>query len=73
MQALENEHKTKLKDDFVSSYRAIVGELFKSDLKPCDGVHEMLTKLTIPKCVASSGPMKKNNYSPFHNRFINAF
>ncbi|WP_413701579.1 HAD-IA family hydrolase [Psychromonas sp. KJ10-10] len=59
MASFESEFGIKLKEDFVSSYRAIVAELFKERLTACDGVHEMLSSINLPKCVASNGPLEK--------------
>lgn len=59
MASFESEFDITLKEDFVSSYRAIVAELFKDRLAPCEGVHEMLSGINLPKCVASNGPLEK--------------
>ena len=61
LEAIESEHQIKLKEDFVSSYRSLVDELFEKDLKPCEGVNTALTEIGLPKCVASSGPLEKIN------------
>ncbi|MBJ2172998.1 HAD family hydrolase [Aureibaculum sp. A20] len=49
----------KLPKDFEETYRALSFEAFQRDLKPIKGVHTLLDKLTIPFCVASSGPINK--------------
>ncbi|WP_157972921.1 HAD family hydrolase [Aureibaculum luteum] len=49
----------KLPEDFEETYRALSFEAFQRDLKPIKGVHTLLDKLTIPYCVASSGPINK--------------
>jgi HAD superfamily hydrolase (TIGR01509 family) len=61
MQSFEAEFDIELKADFVKSYRDLVAELFKKSLAPCDGVLEMLDEITLPKCVASNGPVEKMN------------
>jgi len=61
MQALESEHRIELREDFVTSYRSLVDELFEKSLRPCEGVLEMLAEIDLPKCVASSGPIEKIN------------
>ncbi len=61
LQTIESEHKVNLKEDFVLSYRSLVDKLFEKELRPCEGVNEALANLTLPKCVASSGPMEKIN------------
>ena len=50
---------TALPDNFEKLYRQRVAELFVSDLKPVDGVLDMLGALEHPFCIASSGPPEK--------------
>ncbi len=59
IQNLEETHNQKFAEDFVHSYRAVVSTLFKSELRPIAEVKQTLTNITLPKCVASSGPMNK--------------
>jgi len=61
IESLEKKHSIALGKDFESSYREIVEKLFQKELKPVTGVTEVLEKLRIPCCVASSGPIKKIN------------
>ncbi|GAB1266539.1 HAD-IA family hydrolase [Aurantivibrio infirmus] len=61
LESLEDRHQIKLADDFVSSYRALVDALFEEQLQPCEGVSKMLAEISLPKCVASSGPLNKIN------------
>lgn len=61
LQTIESDYNVKLKENFVSSYRSLVDKLFEKELRPCEGVNETLANLTLPKCVASSGPMEKIN------------
>ena len=49
----------KLPDNFVEQYRKITYETFKKELQPINGVKEFLENITIPICVASSGPYEK--------------
>ena len=49
----------KLPDSFETEFRKQTFEAFKTDLKPVQGVQEFIEKLTIPYCVASSGPTEK--------------
>lgn len=44
---------------FTVRYRARVAELFESKLRPMPGAHELLGQLTLPMCIASSGPPEK--------------
>lgn len=48
-----------LPDSFEQQYRKRTFEAFKKDLKPIDGIHELIEKITVPFCVASSGPVEK--------------
>ncbi len=49
----------KLPDDFITHYRAKSYQVFKTHLKPVAGVHNLLPRLAVPYCVASSGPLEK--------------
>ena len=49
----------KLPDSFETDFRKQTFEAFKTDLKPVKGVKEFIEKLTVPYCVASSGPVEK--------------
>ncbi|MEQ9581638.1 MAG: HAD family hydrolase [Arenibacter sp.] len=44
---------------FEKEYRQRSYELFSTHLKPVEGVEQVLNKLTVPFCVASSGPQEK--------------
>lgn len=56
---LEEQTRKELPEGFMEDYRKRTFELFKTNLKPINGVEDVLKKLKIPICVASSGPMKK--------------
>ena len=49
----------KIPEDFESIYRNETFLRFQSDLQPILGVKEIIEDLSIPFCVASSGPLKK--------------
>ena len=49
----------RLGDDFVPRLRLRVAELFRTELRPIEGISELLGALHIPYCVASSGPTEK--------------
>jgi HAD superfamily hydrolase (TIGR01509 family) len=49
----------ELPANFESEYRKRSYEAFKTDLKPINGIHELLKKIKIPIAVASSGPVEK--------------
>lgn len=56
---IERKISSSLPGDFEQSYRQRVAELFATELKPIDGVPEMLKTLELPFCIASSGPPEK--------------
>jgi len=45
--------------DFEREYRHRSYQIFSTHLKPVDGIQAVLEKLTVPFCVASSGPQEK--------------
>ena len=59
MSDLEKRTGEKLPRTFEAVYRKRVSALFSTHLRPIDGVIEMLESLTLPKCIASSGPRPK--------------
>ena len=48
-----------LPSDFEADYRIRVTELFESELRPMPNADEVLTRLDVPYCIASSGPPSK--------------
>ena len=48
-----------LPDNFIPEYRAALDVMFENELKPMPGVKEVLKKIQLPVCVASSGPIPK--------------
>ncbi|SFD76123.1 haloacid dehalogenase superfamily, subfamily IA, variant 3 with third motif having DD or ED [Chitinophaga sp. CF118] len=46
-------------DNFEQTFRARTYEIFKKEMKAVEGVKTLLDSLTIPFCVASSGPVEK--------------
>lgn len=48
-----------LPEDFEKEFRLRTYKVFQTDLKAIDGVHQLIEKLQVPFCVASSGPMEK--------------
>ncbi|WP_066224368.1 HAD-IA family hydrolase [Formosa haliotis] len=46
-------------DDFEATYRKLSVEAFKKQIKPIEGIAEVLDELELPFCVASSGPEDK--------------
>lgn len=56
---IEDNVEGDLPAGFEKEFRKRTYEAFKTDLKPIPGVHELLSKVEVPFCVASSGPIKK--------------
>ncbi|MEM9679405.1 MAG: HAD family hydrolase [Bacteroidota bacterium] len=48
-----------LPDNFETEYRRRSFEAFKTQIRPIDGVKDVIEQLEIPFCVASSGPVNK--------------
>lgn len=48
-----------LPDDFLERYYERVDEAFRTELRPVPGVIEALKAISVPVCVASSGPLAK--------------
>lgn len=49
----------ELPADFENEFRKRSFKAFKTDLRPVNGIHELLSKIKIPIAVASSGPVEK--------------
>jgi HAD superfamily hydrolase (TIGR01509 family) len=49
----------KLPDTFIPEVRRRTAEAYRMHLKPVEGALDVLQKLQLPFCVASSGPMEK--------------
>ena len=56
---LSAEFNLNLDDEFIASYRQLVGDLFDSQLKSIPNVAIALSKISQPKCVASNAPLDK--------------
>nr|WP_321462834.1 HAD-IA family hydrolase [uncultured Cohaesibacter sp.] len=61
--AMEGRVGHKLADDYEITYRAHVAELFEAELKAFPDVVEVVSALSLPKCIASAGPPKKMQHS----------
>lgn len=48
-----------LPENFEQLFRKKTFAAFKSDLQPIQGIHNVLNELSVPFCVASSGPREK--------------
>jgi len=56
---IERKASSPLPEGFEQIYRQRVADLFATDLRPVAGVPEMLKALSLPFCIASSGPPEK--------------
>jgi HAD superfamily hydrolase (TIGR01509 family) len=56
---LEQHASRPFPSDFEQAFRAKTYEIFKTEMKAVEGVEELLKSLTVPFCVASSGPVEK--------------
>ncbi len=56
---IENLTREKLPNSFEKEYRERTFVAFKTSLKPIKGIHNLLNRISIPYCVASSGPKEK--------------
>ncbi|MFA5327006.1 MAG: HAD-IA family hydrolase [Prolixibacteraceae bacterium] len=81
LEYISNKAGKELSDDFEKEFRRRTFELFKTDLKPVKGVAKLLDKITVPYCVASSGPREKlqlslqttNLLAKFENRIYSSY
>lgn len=55
--------KEPLPEYFIETYRKRSFEAFKKEVKPVEGVKNVLDNLDIPFCVASSGPVEKIRFN----------
>ena len=73
--------KNSLPNTFEKEYRNRTFSAFKTDLKPIKGIHNLLDQISIPYCVASSGPLEKiklnltttNLIDKFENRIFSSY
>lgn len=56
---IQDNIEKELPQDFEKEFRKRTYEAFKSDLHPIDGIHDLIKKVNVPFCVASSGPVEK--------------
>lgn len=56
---IESDFGCVLPHDIEEIYRARVSELFETDLRAFPGVPEVLARLTVPYCIATSAPRTK--------------
>jgi HAD superfamily hydrolase (TIGR01509 family) len=59
LEYIESQLNGKLPATFEQEFRNRSFAMFETDLKPIPGIHDLLCKIEIPFCVASSGPLEK--------------
>ncbi|WP_242085275.1 HAD family hydrolase [Aestuariivivens sediminis] len=59
LEFIESLIDNKLPGHFEEEFRRQSFKAFKTDLKPIKGIYNVLEKITVPYCVASSGPQEK--------------
>jgi len=72
-QCLLDQIEGDLPDGFEQDYRTRTFNRFKTDLQPITGIHKLLAQITIPICVASSGPPNKIKLNLTTTNLINQF
>lgn len=56
---ISKENAVSLPSDFIPRYRTLVNKLFDAELKPIDGIVDVLEALDLPIAVVSNGPKAK--------------
>ncbi|MDN5204306.1 HAD family hydrolase [Fulvivirgaceae bacterium BMA10] len=56
---IENLIGKQLPSHFENDFRKRTFNAFKTKLKPIKGIHDLLNNISVPYCVASSGPLEK--------------
>ena len=59
LQFIRDNIQGPMPEDFEQEFRQRTYEVYKSELKAVEGVHDLIDKLQCPFCVASSGPAEK--------------
>ena len=63
----------KLPDTFEAEFRKCTFESFQKNLKPIEGIHELLAKINVPIAVASNGPADKIRLNLTATQLIDKF
>lgn len=72
-QSLVDRIEGNLPQGFEQDYRTRTFNRFKTDLQPIKGIHRLLNQITIPICVASSGPPNKIELNLTTTKLLNYF
>ena len=60
---IETEIGQPLPSNMETIYREKTRERFAKELQPIEGIHDLVTSLTLPFCVASNAPLAKMNFN----------
>lgn len=70
---MEDQLDRPLPANFEQDFRAKTFDLFRTEIKPIPGVRELLDQVTVPVCVASSGPLNKMELNLTTTELIDKF
>ena len=70
---IEKRIEKSLPADFEKEFRKKTYEAFRNEIQAIEGVHELLDRLTVPFCVASSGPIEKIKLNLTTTKLIHKF
>ena len=73
LQFIDDNIEGSLPTGFEQEFRRQTYEAFKTDLKPVRGIHNLINRITVPFCVASSGPIEKIKLSLTTTNLIDKF
>jgi HAD superfamily hydrolase (TIGR01509 family) len=59
LKVLQDRHQFTIAENFIPQYRVALAKMFEERLQPTPGIVSALKEITLPICVASSGPMSK--------------
>jgi HAD superfamily hydrolase (TIGR01509 family) len=62
-----------VRETFVADVRRATALAFDAELKPVEGIHAALAKITVPVCVASNGPMSKLTHTLGLTKLLDRF
>ena len=70
---IERRSGRSVPENFIADIRHATALAFDAELKPVDGIHAALAKITVPVCVASNGPMSKLTHTLGLTKLLSRF
>jgi HAD superfamily hydrolase (TIGR01509 family) len=70
---IERRSGRSVRENFVADVRRATALAFDTELKPIEGIHAALAKITVPVCVASNGPMLKLTHTLGLTKLLSRF